>query len=482
MSSLPSVDAHPRPQSPGFSARRKTQTSRAALPPSPPQSPRTPQEEARPTTPSNRLGAAAALVDIIRCARAGGAAKAEDKHEAEGEGQGGKEDGGRSWTNYTLSPSEHQRFLNLLLLTQTPADESQSLVSWYRHTHRLRHDWDPASSSYAVRMPTNLHEFFTRAFMAELLHAIRLVGTKSQELGAITANMYEGGSGDITLDPPSDSSQDASSPTTRSPDGSIRYTRHLYPASVFELSFSQKRKDLAYLADSYIVDSQHGIRSVIAVDIEYQSPRAFASPAASTVNKLATVSYWTPWTTTDPHDGSPVGASQALLNEVPFRSAQGQALPGALNIPLVHLVPSEIASSHPVLDKEAVVITYDRLAELLKGAEEQYRMVLALRKKAVSARNNRKRGAATGDIGADVDQENTTELTHKKPRKWRRVKRSPPEEMSSGTEAKFASSERKADEKGDSADHDFMLERASAAPITTVPRRSSRRGMRGSTS
>jgi len=73
------------------------------------------------------------------------------------------------------------------------------------------------------------------------------------------------------------------------PDASFKYLGAQFPGVVIEVSHSQKKRDLPYLADDYILGSQSNIQRVVGLDIEYGGSKA----------KLATISTWVPGTTTD---------------------------------------------------------------------------------------------------------------------------------------------------------------------------------------
>jgi hypothetical protein len=56
---------------------------------------------------------------------------------------------------------------------------------------------------------------------------------------------------------------------------------------VIEVLFTQKKKDLACLADSYILRSDGNIRVVVGFDIEYKT-------LSKDLSKRATISLWRP--------------------------------------------------------------------------------------------------------------------------------------------------------------------------------------------
>jgi hypothetical protein len=79
------------------------------------------------------------------------------------------------------------------------------------------------------------------------------------------------------------------------PDGSFGHKEAQYPGVIFEVSYSQKRRDLGRLADDYILGSDGNIRVVVGLDIEYQSK----GKAKEALGKVATLSVWRPKITPD---------------------------------------------------------------------------------------------------------------------------------------------------------------------------------------
>ncbi len=71
------------------------------------------------------------------------------------------------------------------------------------------------------------------------------------------------------------------------PDAVFEHIDAQYPGVVIEVSFTQKKKDLARLADSYILGSEGNIRVVVGLDIEYKT-------SSKDPSKRATISMWRP--------------------------------------------------------------------------------------------------------------------------------------------------------------------------------------------
>ena len=75
---------------------------------------------------------------------------------------------------------------------------------------------------------------------------------------------------------------------------------------MIEVSFSQKRKDLARLADDYILGSDGNIRAVVCLDIEYKG------------SKEATLSVWRPHFETNEAGVKELVSQQTVTNQVCF--------------------------------------------------------------------------------------------------------------------------------------------------------------------
>ena len=108
-------------------------------------------------------------------------------------------------------------------------------------------------------MPTAVHEAFLHDLEYDILSQLKEIGNVH-----IARNIKSTGSADINL---------GENAPKRSPDGSFKCNGSQYPHLVIEVSYSYKRKDLDYLADTYIVDSGKGIGVVIGLDIEYKGTR-----------------------------------------------------------------------------------------------------------------------------------------------------------------------------------------------------------------
>jgi hypothetical protein len=122
-------------------------------------------------------------------------------------------------------------------------------------------------------MPTILHDCFIIKVAQDIDAQLKTIGLETGKTGQFARDLTWLGSGRIFLLP---------RPSKREPDASFRHIEAEYPGVIIEVSYSQKRKDLPYLADSYLLGSNGSTRVLIGIDIEYQG------------SHKATVSMWRP--------------------------------------------------------------------------------------------------------------------------------------------------------------------------------------------
>ena len=104
-------------------------------------------------------------------------------------------------------------------------------------------------------MPTAMHEKFIDNVKYDIVSQLKAIGDSvdvARYIGSV-------GSADIKFED-----------SRHSPDAQFKYMNSRYPHLVIEVSYSQKQKDLPYLADDYIVESNGSIGVVIGLDIEYR--------------------------------------------------------------------------------------------------------------------------------------------------------------------------------------------------------------------
>lgn len=154
-----------------------------------------------------------------------------------------------------------------------------------------------------------------------------------------------------------------------SPDASFKHpiAGSQAPGLVVEVSYSQRSKKLSRSAGSYIINSEHRIRCVVAVDITYIP----AEHKGSRKDKTATVSVWR--TSLEEHDGELVGICRQDVDAAPFRDCTGRPCEGDLQLTLadfLHPVVREKVLPATMRDgKETLSVPFETLAKLLNEAE-----------------------------------------------------------------------------------------------------------------
>src|SRR5271168_1425610 len=121
-------------------------------------------------------------------------------------------------------------------------------------------------------MPTTIHETVNAKVVREIQNQLKSIADGGGPSAEFAGDIEYGGSESITF-PDGYGKHD--------PDGSFHHPIPQYPGVIIEVSYTQKRKDLARLADDYILGSTGEIRVVIGLDISYEG-------------KMATLSVWRP--------------------------------------------------------------------------------------------------------------------------------------------------------------------------------------------
>lgn len=339
---------------------------------------------------------------------------------------------------------------------------AEGLQGWWED--KSRYDWEPAERAGAkgrlvLRMPSAVHDKFAGRVSGEIWTGIaalagRLAAEEEGEHGrsekkdehgrndaAQLRKMEQGGSATVEMRPPAleNSSQETASSVAeetavrRSPDGSFYHPASDMPSLVLEVGYSQQRKSLADLAESYIVDSQHAIRCVVTLDIPYASARRAG-------DRTATVSVWRPARETN-QQGEDVGTCRQDVVSVPFRDKDGNACDGALELAIHDLLPPSVLTDATPPDQ--LNIPFSALAAFLTAAETK---------------------------------PSPTQPTRGAPTKWRKRKRSPEEALHEERERKFLQQEITELARERAADGEWRIRsRRRGEGHMLVERRSSRR-------
>jgi hypothetical protein len=144
-------------------------------------------------------------------------------------------------------------------------------------------------------MPSVLHEAITSSIVKEILHQLNLITGGKDTSANFAREIEHGGSAHIDF---------ADSEYGRhEPDALFRHSRAQYPGVIIEVSYSQKRMDLARLADDYILGSDGNIRVVIGLDINYRG-------------KMATLSIWRPRIVSNGNEDEELVAERTVIDQV----------------------------------------------------------------------------------------------------------------------------------------------------------------------
>lgn len=115
-------------------------------------------------------------------------------------------------------------------------------------------------------MPTSIHEMFIASVEYRIYTQLDLICAMSDGAALFAQNVRLGRSTEIYFP------VDNAPPGTESkhePDASFWHDEAQYPGVILEVSYSQKRKRLAQLAEVYLLDSDTSVQAVVGLDIEY---------------------------------------------------------------------------------------------------------------------------------------------------------------------------------------------------------------------
>jgi hypothetical protein len=133
-------------------------------------------------------------------------------------------------------------------------------------------DYFPSSEHLVLRMPTKVHELFSRSLSGRISEQLRLLSRESGPAGDFAKDIRDVGSATIKPRDPKYGTHD--------PDNSFQHLKSPLPTVIIEVAHSQNGRVLGILAEEYIFGCDLEIRVVVGVDIEYSK------------NKRATFSVW----------------------------------------------------------------------------------------------------------------------------------------------------------------------------------------------
>ena len=158
-----------------------------------------------------------------------------------------------------------------------------------------RYDYFPSAEQFVLRMPTHFHDVFLFRVVGEISHQLRSIARGESSSAIFAQDVEHCGSASIRFADADYGKHD--------PDAQFQHLRAQYPGVVIEVSYSQKRRDLARLADDYILGSDGNIRVVVGFKIEYRG-------------KKATLSIWRPQVQISDAGTEVLGAEPTVVDQV----------------------------------------------------------------------------------------------------------------------------------------------------------------------
>ncbi|KAK4996010.1 hypothetical protein LTR66_004285 [Elasticomyces elasticus] len=254
------------------------------------------------------------------------------------------------WTRFQLASGEYDDI-------QRQIERDESLHGYIED--KIRYDYDPGSLQLVIRMPTAVHELFVDGVEDAIRSQLKDIREGSGSAAMFARKVQTARSTEIYF--PVEGSPSGTK-SKHEPDASFWHSDAQYPGVIFEVAYSQKRKNLSRLAEDYLLDSDASVQIVVGLDIEY----------GSTKSRKATLSTWR---TQVFHtgDGDELRVVQAVANEV-FRDDEGNPTdhPG-LQLRLEDFAPEELTGSVIEDDDRDITVSAQQLCQYLAQAESRAR-------------------------------------------------------------------------------------------------------------
>ena len=134
-------------------------------------------------------------------------------------------------------------------------------------TAKHRVDYFPSVEFIVFRMPTKVHEQFSRSLSGRIMEQLGQISQGSGSAADFAKDVRDVGSATIRPRDPEYGTHD--------PDSSFQHLKSPLPTVIIEVAHSQSGRRLRTLAEDYLLGSDLAIRVVVGVDIEYnRSKRA----------------------------------------------------------------------------------------------------------------------------------------------------------------------------------------------------------------
>ena len=146
-----------------------------------------------------------------------------------------------------------------------------------------------------LRMPSRVHEILLASIASNIVQQLYLIAEEKSPASEFAQRIKQSRSSTVTYSDPAYA--------INHPDDSFLYLNEEFPNVILEISYSQKRKDVARLADNYILGSDGNICVVVGIDIDYK-------------DKSATLSMWRPQIQVNNAGEEELVAHQTVSNQV----------------------------------------------------------------------------------------------------------------------------------------------------------------------
>lgn len=212
-------------------------------------------------------------------------------------------------------------------------------------------------------MPSLLHEAIKAKIVRDIERQLLSISNGVGPASAFAKCIEHGGSASISFDDPEYGKHE--------PDALFRHREAQFPGVILEISYTQKRRDLARVAEDYILGAGGNIRVVVGIDI-YK-------------DKSATLSIWQPRLQTDKAGEEELVAHQMLSNQVcshsfylartyiskKFRKENGEVNPQTgLRLHLEDFAPP-LLSKHTKFGRDIFISSTDLCAYLHDAEQDE---------------------------------------------------------------------------------------------------------------
>ncbi|CAI6342366.1 unnamed protein product [Periconia digitata] len=303
------------------------------------------------------------------------------------------------WTEFWLVKGEYDEIQRLL-------QKDEDL--WGYVKDKIRHDYNAEKDFLVVRMPTSVHELFVDGVEDAIRSQLKVVRSGSGPEARFAQKVRPARSTEIKLP------AEEGLPSRKSkyePDASFWHDDAKYPGVIIEIAYSQKRKRLYRLAESYLLDSDASVQVVVGLDIEYGKKGS----------REATLSVWR---------AQVIGNELRVVDEVAdetFRGDQGNNTdhPG-LQLHLSDFAHEELVQEELGDQNREINVSGQQLCQFLAAAENKVQQDRSLSKHLVAPGIRKRKRPDT-----------------------------PPEEIASSDEAQYMEQERKVARRMEAQDPNY---------------------------